>query len=59
VESGIGELTLCQLPFCQLPTFHPVGLISKTEIYRISPVANSLLVIERIPLDKQPGKQEI
>jgi hypothetical protein len=29
---GFGELTLCQLPFCQLPTFHPVGLISETEI---------------------------
>jgi hypothetical protein len=29
-------MTLCQLPFCQLPTFHPVGLISETEINRRS-----------------------
>jgi hypothetical protein len=33
---GFGELTLCQLPFCQLPTFIPVGLISETEITRRS-----------------------
>jgi hypothetical protein len=33
---GFGELTLCQLPFCQLPTLHPVGLISETEINRRS-----------------------